>query len=111
MERWISKYKTGGIEQMLHDESKLRESKIITPQIHEGLEKRVKDVQNPFLGYWDAQNWVHQTYGLDIKYQRIREYLIQHFKTKIKTPRKSHVKKDKQAEKAFLKTADRIEGP
>ena len=111
MERWINKYKMGGIDQMLYDESKLRQSKIITDQIHKGLEKRVNDGHNPFLGYWDAQRWVHQTYGLDIKYQRIREYLIQHFKTKIKTPRKSHVKKDKQAENAFLKTADGIQRP
>jgi hypothetical protein len=34
----------------------------------------------------------------------IREYLKQHFKTKLKLPRKSHYKKDLKAEKAFLKT-------
>jgi transposase len=56
------------------------------------------------LGYWDAQNWVEQEYGVVVKYQRIREYLIQHFKTKPKTPSKSHYKKDVEAEKAFLKT-------
>jgi len=104
LERWISNYKAGGINQMLIDKPKNKTSKIITSAIHNGLSERVNDPHNPFLGYWDAQNWVKQEYGVDVKYQRIREYLIQHFKTKPKTPRKSHYKKDDKAEKAFLKT-------
>jgi len=104
LERWISNYKAAGIDRMLKDKPKNKTSKIITPAIHNGLSQRVNDPHNPFLGYWDAQNWVKQEYGVDIKYQRIREYLIQHFKTKPKTPRKSHYKKDDKAEKAFLKT-------
>jgi hypothetical protein len=64
----------------------------------------VNDSHNPFLGYWDAQQWVVEQYGVEVKYQRIREYLIQHFSTKLKVLRKSHYKKDDDAEKAFLKT-------
>ncbi len=33
-------------------------------------------------------------------------YLIQHFKTKLKVPRKSHYKKDDKAVDAFLKTPE-----
>lgn len=105
LERWLNNYKSGGVLEMLYDKPKDKKSKIITSEIHKGLEQRVNDAHNPFLGYWDAQNWVNQEYGVDIKYQRIREYLIQHFKTKLKTPRKSHYKKDEQAENAFLKTS------
>ena len=104
LERWVVNYSTGGIDKMLTDTPKNKSSKIITSTIHEGLSSRVNDPNNPFLGYWDAQNWVKEHYGVDVKYQRIREYLIQHFKTKLKTPRKSHYKKDEEAEKAFLKT-------
>jgi len=104
LERWINNYKSGGIFEMLSDKPKNKQSKIITKEIHQGLEQKVNDSHNPFRGYWDAQNWVKQEYGLEIKYQRIREYLIQHFHTKTKSPRKSHIKKDKQAEEAFLKT-------
>jgi transposase len=105
LERWLTNYKSGGIFNMLKDKPKNITSRIITPDIHQGLSQRVNDPHNPFLGYWDAQNWVKAQYGVDVKYQRIREYLIQHFKTKLKTPRKSHYKKDEDAEKAFLKTA------
>lgn len=104
LERWVSTYKFDGLIEMLSDKPKNKKSKIITPEIHLGLSQRVNDPTNPFLGYWDAQQWVNETYGIDIKYQRIREYLKQHFKTKLKSPRKSHYKKNVEAEKAFLKT-------
>lgn len=104
MERWLVKYRTGGFVLMLSDKPKNKGSKIISNEIHKGLEQRVKDPNHPFLGYWDAQQWVFDNYGVEVKYQRIREYLIQHFGTKMKVPRKSHYKKDIEAEKAFLKT-------
>lgn len=104
MERWLKNYSSGGISAMLAIEPKNKGSKIITQEIHKGLERRVKDSKNPFLGYWDAQQWVNDEFGVEVKYQRIREYLIQHFGTKLKTPRKSHYKKDVEAEEAFLKT-------
>ena len=104
LERWLETYKLFGIDQMISDKPKNKQSKIITSEIHLGLSQRVNDPLNPFLGYWDAQIWVNETYGIEIKYQRIREYLKQHFKTKLKSPRKSHYKKNVEAEKAFLKT-------
>lgn len=104
LERWLSNYKEGGIDQMISDKPKNKGSKIITSEMHNALSDRVNDPKNPFLGYWDAQDWIKEEFDVDVKYQRIREYLIQHFKTKLKTPRKSHYKKDDEAEKAFLKT-------
>ena len=104
MERWLANYKTGGVSSMLTDKPKNKGSKIISNEIHKGLEHRVNDPNDPFLGYWDAQRWVFEKYGVEVQYQRIREYLIQHFSTKLKVPRKSHYKKDVEAEKAFLKT-------
>lgn len=104
-ERWTVKYMDNGIDGLLSDEPKQIRSRIITPEMHNGLEAKVNSSTNPFLGYWDAQNWVYQTYGIEVKYHLLRHYLIQHFKTKLKSPRKSHYKKDDHAEKAFLKTS------
>lgn len=105
LERWLVKYRSGGLASMLTNIPQNKTSKLITPEIHEGLSQRVNDPNNPFLGYWDAQNWVNEQYNVEVNYHRIRGYLIQHFKTKLKTPRKSHYKKDDEAEKAFLKTS------
>ena len=104
-ERWIKRYNSGGVLGLLTDAPNNKKSKIITKEIHQGLEKRVNSSSNPFLGYWDARNWVLSEYGVEITYHWIRLYLIKHFKTKLKTPRKSHYKKDEQAIEAFLKTS------
>ena len=40
-----------------------------------------------------------------VKYHWLSAYMIKCFKTKLKSPRKSHYKKDDQAVKAFLKTS------
>ena len=60
---------------------------------------------NPLLGYQDAQRWVLENFATDINYHTLRDYMKKHFNTKLKVPRKSHIKKDEQAEENFLKTA------
>jgi transposase len=104
-QRWTKKYVALGIKGLLTDQPKIIKSRIITSEIHQGLKERVNSSTAPFLGYWDAQSWVYEQYGVNVKYHLLRHYLIQHFKTKLKTPRTSHYKKEDEAEKAFLKTS------
>ena len=59
-ERWTLKYIANGIEGLLSDAPKVIRSRIITPEIHKGLEAKLHSSTDPFLGYWDAQNWVNQ---------------------------------------------------
>ena len=103
-ERWCVKYQKGGIKELLSDTPKKLKSRIITDQVHKGLSKRVNSSDNPFLGYWDAVDWVKSEFGVSVSYHLLRYHLIKHFKTKLKSPRKSHYKKDDKAVTAFLKT-------
>lgn len=105
LERWMNRYKEGGLDGLLNDSPRREGSKIITSEIHKGLSKRVNDPHKSFLGYWDAQQWVKSEYNVDINYHTLRKYLIQHFGTKVKSPRKSHIKKDEKAV-AFFKNAE-----
>lgn len=104
MEKWLAKYEQGGISMMLIPDIVIRESKLITPQIHEALSEKLNDVQGGFSSYVEAQQWVNQKFDENITYHWIRQYMINKFKTKIKRPRKSHVNKDPKAAEAFLKT-------
>jgi len=104
LENWLSSYRKGGINQMLISGKRNRTSNLISKEIHEALKKRVMNSNEGFSSYVEAKSWIASTYGLELKYNTVREHLIRHFKTKIKQPRKSHVKKDKQAVAAFLKT-------
>lgn len=103
-QRWSKQYQEKGVEYLLTDLPNKRKSKTITTEIHKALEQRLNSGETGFLGYWEAQEWVNNTYDINIRYHWLRKYLITHFKTKLKSPRKSHYKKDDEAEKAFLKT-------
>ncbi len=104
--RWIDKYMNNGIDEFLTSNKDNRKSKIITNELHEALKERLNSSQSPLLGYWDAVNWIKEEFDVEIKYHWLRKYLISHFKTKLKSPRKSHYKKDEQAIEAFLKTPE-----
>jgi hypothetical protein len=94
LERSIANYKHGASEEMLEFKPRRKGSKIITKQIHEGLDKRVNDRKNSFKGYCDAQKWIETTFEKKVKYHRVRSYMIKHFGAKVKSPRKLHIKKD-----------------
>lgn len=102
---WLTQYRKSGIDGFLLKTTRNRISKTITPELHQGLSEKVKDSKNPLLGYKDAQRWVLENFNTDLRYNSLRNYLIKHFKTKLKSPRKSHIKKDEHATVNFLKTA------
>jgi len=104
-ERWIKEYMNKGIEGFLTSNKNNHKSKIFTKEIHLALKNRLNSSESPLLGYWDAVKWMKEEFGVEIKYHWLRKYLISHFKTKLKSPRKSHYKKDDQAIEAFLKTS------
>ncbi len=62
-ECWILRYISDGITGLLTDKPKNITSRIITPQIHQGLSKRVNSSEQP-LGCWDAVQWVRNLSNL-----------------------------------------------
>jgi hypothetical protein len=56
LEKWLVQYDAHGIEDLVKIKPKRKGSKIITAEIHKGLEQRVNYPKNPFRGYWDAQH-------------------------------------------------------
>ena len=105
LKRWYKLYREEGLASYLKIKTGGYKASIITPEIHQKLEQKLNNSSNPLKGYWEAQQWIKDTFGLDMKYNTVRTYLIRHFKTKIKSPRKSHYKKDEQAIEAFFKTS------
>lgn len=104
LEKWISSYIKGGLDELLLPEKRVRKSYLISQEIDKALEKRMRNSEEGFSSYVEAQRWLSAEYGLDLKYNTIRKHLIRHYETKIKSPRKSHIKKDDEAIEAFLKT-------
>ncbi|SHJ77165.1 Transposase [Arenibacter nanhaiticus] len=104
LKTWIKQYKEFGFDSLTTLQSGGNYKGAISEHLHKALEAKVNDSKDPLLGYWHAVDWVKEHHGQDIKYQTLRAYLIRHFKTKKKHPRKSHYKKDEQALEVFKKT-------
>ena len=104
VKRWFKQCKEEGFDSLIVLKSGGKRRSVINAQLHENLSAKLNDSNNPLLGYWDGVLWVKKHHGIDIKYNTLRTYLIRHFHTKLKSPRKSHYKKDQQAIEAFKKT-------
>lgn len=104
VKRWLKQYKEKGLLSMASLQSGGARRSVIGADIHKSLSEKLNNSSEPLLGYWDAVLWVKDTHGLELKYNTLRTYLIRHFKTKLKSPRKSHYKKNEQAVIAFKKT-------
>jgi len=105
LQRWIATYKNNGIEQLLKPVKRRKPSKIITPEIHDALESRLTNPDNPFSGYVEVQEWLQKEHGVEIEYQWLWKYMKTKLNSVLKVPRKSNIKKDKEAEDSFFKTA------
>ncbi len=110
LQQWKKSYGREGIEGFLKAQTRDKPSKLISPELHKALEERMNSTTDPFLGYWHAQEWIRDEFGIELKYSFLRQYLIGHFGSKVKRGRKSHVKKDGEAEKVFLKTSHKSSG-
>jgi transposase len=106
LKRWTKIYLESGIDAILNINSGGHKQGLISKEIHDALKKRVYNSTDPFRGYKDALLWVNKTFNKTFKYNHLRKYLITNFNTKLKSPRKSHYKKDEQAIEAFKKTTE-----
>jgi transposase len=105
LKRWVKQYSDHGLKHFLKIKSGGARRYLIDAQTHQLLESKLNESKDPLLGYFDAVIWLKSEHHISIKYHTLRAYMIRHFKTKLKHPRKSHYKKDEQAIEAFKKTA------
>lgn len=101
---WLNKYSKDGLASFIEQPRRGHPKSCITPEIHNALKEKLNESTDPLKGYWEAVEWVKKEFGTKVGYQALRNYMIKHFKTKLKAPRKSHYKKDEIAIEAFLKT-------
>ncbi|WP_010523163.1 transposase [Aquimarina agarivorans] len=104
MELWLKDYRDKGLAGLLIPvKEKQKRTRHVNKEIHEELEKRLNDPRLGFSSYVEALQWVNNTFETSIQYATLRNYMIEFFGTKIKQPRKSHIKKSEEAKVDFLK--------
>jgi len=100
---WKKRYSTGGINQLLQDERGGNKPPIITKKVHRAIEQRLSNPSAAFRSYKELQQWVSEHYIKNINYHTVRKHVRERLGAKLKVPRKSHIRKDANAGKAFKK--------
>jgi hypothetical protein len=102
---WKKLYEEKGIEGLLSDGRVGFKPSVVTAEEHEALSKKLKDPKNGIRGYKELLAWVSTELSKEMKYITLLKYTERHFGSKIKVARKSHIKKEEKAVKAFKKTS------
>ena len=102
--KWLIKYKKGGLESLVS----IKDRKSFKPAIIKGetLDKLIEKLSSPegFNSYTEIQSWLKQECDLDVSYYTVHKTVRYKLKAKLKVPRPSNIKKDKDKELAFKKT-------
>ena len=101
---WRRNYLKGGLSLLLEDNRGGFKAATILPTVKQQLDKRLSSPTHGFISYKQVQQWLKETFGIEMKYSALYQFLKRHFGVKLKVARKSHVRKD-TAEEAVFKNA------
>lgn len=107
---WLKSYQERGIEEYLTVSSRGKRKEKLAPDEKLAIELKLEDPTTDITSYVELRHWVNQQFEKDIPYHVIYNYCRVHVKSRLKIARKSHHKKDEQAEEAFKKTATSVKG-
>jgi transposase len=107
IQNWRTAYKRDGMYALLSNGKRGRcgRSSIFTKDEHQTMEALLHNPHNGLAGYVELQKWVIEEFRKEVKYNTVLKYATRHFGSKVKTARKSHVKKDGEAVEIFKKTS------
>ena len=104
---WRKIYRLGGFALLSKHNQGGKRKTIVDANTHKAIEKRITSAKEGFRSYKELQEWVSTNYIPGIKYITLLKYVQDKFGAKIKSTRKSHIKKDIEAIEAFKKNPSR----
>lgn len=105
IEGWKTAYVKGGMPALLADgrsKSPGRPRQVDDPT-SQAIQIKLADPCGNITSYKELQQWVKDTLGKHINYQPLRSHVKNHYGTKLKVARKSHISKDATAVETFKK--------
>lgn len=110
IQTWRTIYIKGGINAVIsHSKKGFKPSKINKAQ-EKALGQKLNDPFNGISGFKELLDWFNKTFNTNIHYKTFYGHVVRKYEAKIKTARKSHIKKDPAAVEAFKKTSVRSVG-
>lgn len=105
IQTWRNLYIKGGIELLLQHSKKGYKPSVINPEEEQALREQLFNPENGFVGYLELLTWFNDKFGKQTNYSTFKGYVYRKFKTKVKTARKTHTKKDPVKVEDFKKTS------
>jgi transposase len=103
IQKWLRKYRTGGINLLLESKKNKGGRPRAIPAL--ALAKLKEELQNPegFSSYSEIQLWLRTCFEIDVAYRTVHELVRYKLKAKLKVPRPLHIKQNKEAKENFKK--------
>ena len=100
--RWLSKYSQGGIDALLSFKYSSGRKSVLPSWALKALEKQLQQPQG-FKSYRQIQQWLDESLGLEIQYATVHRLVRYQLQAKLKVPRTTNPKQDKQRFNEFKK--------
>jgi transposase len=102
LERWLGKYRDGGIERVLASNWKRGRKRHIPVEADQKLQTRLEQ-SDGFNSYGAIQQWLKQNCGVEVSYGVVHWHVRYRLKAKLKVPRPVSVEQQPQQMSAFKK--------
>ena len=103
IQRWLSSYRKGGIEELLLQKSRSGRPRIMN---HETVERLSKELQEPegFSSYKEVHQWLTSCCEVKVAYRTVHQWARYRLKGKLKVPRPVSENQKAGAIEEFKKT-------
>jgi transposase len=102
IQRWLSSYRTGGIEELLYQKPRAGRPRIMTPEIVEKLSEELNQVEG-FSSYKEVHQWLTSCCDIPVAYRTVHQWARYRLKSKLKVPRPVSEKQKAVAVEEFKK--------
>ena len=104
VQRWLSKYRNGGLESMLKIKQSPGRVRVIPQWAENALAKRLESPEEGFTSYGQVQQWLQEKLGVEAKYHAVDQMTRYRLKAKLKVPCPQYKKQNQKQREAKKKT-------
>jgi transposase len=101
--RWLSKYRQGGLSNLLNIKTSPGRNRKLSWEIEKKLVEELADPEG-FSSYEEVQTWLKAVGDVEMSYTGVHKLVRYRLKSKLKVPRPSHVQQKEGAVETFKKT-------
>ncbi len=102
IQRWLSSYRKGGIEELLLQKPRSGRPRIMNPETVERLSKELQEPEG-FSSYKEVHQWLTSCCEVKVSYRTVHQWARYRLKGKLKVPRPVSEKQKKGAVAEFKK--------